>query len=172
MSQTFAELFADARRQAGLEPTQFALFLGIGRADVRRYESGTRVPYNDRLFQICDSAGIDPRVAAEARALSLEQQAVKGKSNAVQRAALATHARSCRKKNNLASELITEMRLRLGGCYCSGGKFSSRSALLKVCRDREGKGDRRCQDCEVLRSGGTDVEALKMCNITFLEVGL
>ena len=172
MSQTFAELFADARRQSGLNQTQFALFIGIDRADVSRCEAGLKVPYNDRLFQICDSAGIDPRVAAEARALSLEQQAAKGKSNAVHRAAIAAYARSCRKKNQPVSGLIIEMRLRLGGCYCSGGKFSSRSALLKVCRDREGKGDRRCQDCEVLRSGGTDVEALKMCNITFLEVGL
>jgi transcriptional regulator with XRE-family HTH domain len=171
MSQTFAELFADARRQSGLNQTQFALFIGIDSADVRRYESGTRVPYNDRLFQICGRAGIDPRVAAEARALSREQQAAKGKSNAVHRAALAVYAKSCKKRKQPVSELISGLRL-LGGCYCSGGTFSSRAALLKVCRDREKKGDRRCQSCEVLRSGGMDIKALKMCNITFLEVGL
>lgn len=160
-TQNFSELLVSARTAAGIKQAELARYLGLDCSEMCKYEKGEKVPYNDRLILICEALGLDVKAAAAARALSIDQDTGKGKGNRTTRTIAIVHARSCKRSVNF--------KTHLGSCHCSGGKFSSVAALLRVCLARQEKGDQRCQRCAVLESGGNDKEELKKCNITIME---
>jgi len=160
-TQNFAELLTSARSAADISRSEFARQIGVDLKQICRYENGEKVPFDDRLLVICEALGLDVNAATAARAVSIKQDADRGKGNATTRSIAASYARSCRKQREPASA-----KKHTGFCHCFGVKFSSTAALLRVCLARQGKGEKRCQSCEVLKTCGKDEEALRACNIT------
>jgi transcriptional regulator with XRE-family HTH domain len=162
-TQNFAELLRSARSAADIKVSELAKQIGIDRKQIYRYERGEKVPYDDRLLAICEALALDVNAATAARAVSIQQDANRGKSNATTRSIAAAYARSCRKQRE-----PVPVQKHIGFCTCFGVKFSSISSLLRACLVRQGKGEKRCQSCEVLSSCGKDEEALRVCSITIM----
>lgn len=162
-NQNFAELLKSARSAADISKSEFARQLGLDRKEIYRYESGEKVPFDERLLMICEALGINVNAATSARAMSIQQDADRGKGNVTTRSITAAYARSCRKQR----EPVPAMK-HVGFCPCSGVKFSTTTSLLRACLVRQKNGEKRCQSCDVLSSCGKDEEALRKCNITIM----
>lgn len=162
-TQNFAELLKSARSAAGISKSEFAQQIGIDRKQIYRYENGEKVPYDSRLLMICEALGIDVNAATAARAVSIQQDADRGKGNVTTRSIAAAYARSCRKQRE-----PVPVKKHIGFCPCSCVSFSSTASLLRACLAQQRKGEKRCQSCEVLSSCGKDEEALRVCSITIM----
>lgn len=162
-TQNFAELLRSVRSAAGINVSELAEQTGIDRKQIYRYERGEKVPYDSRLLMICEALVIDVNAATAARAVSIQQDAGKGKSNATTRSIAAAYARSCRKQREPAP-----VKKHIGFCPCFGVSFSSTASLLRACLVRQKNGEKRCQSCGVLSSCGKDKEALRVCSITIM----
>lgn len=162
-NQNFAELLKSARSAAGISKSEFAKQIGISCKQIYCYENGQKVPYDDRLLMICEALGLDVNAATTARAVSIKQDADRGKGNVTTRSIAAAYARSCRKQRETVPG-----KKHIGFCPCFGVKFSSVAALLRACLARQKNGEKRCQSCGVLSSCGKDEEALRACSITIM----
>jgi transcriptional regulator with XRE-family HTH domain len=125
-NQNFAELLTSTRSAADINVSELAEQILIYRKQIYRYERGEKVPYDSRLLMICEALGIDVNAATAARAVSIQQDADRGKSNATTRSIAAAYARSCRKRRE-----PVQTKKHIGFCPCFGVSFSSTASYGK-----------------------------------------